>query len=129
MTYLTESKDALAKALREIPVVWETETHKAVKFLLDHDDAEFVADALIASGAVIDADTLADDEALVEAARKAIEDELIDWRDEGRFMLCGNGFTVREKDGSPSEIIRFRTDLGFRIGLRALTAALTERSQ
>jgi len=121
MTYIAESRDALAKA------IWEAS--RADEGTISATGANHVADALIASGAVVDADTLADDVALVESARKAIEDELIDWRDEGSFMICGNGFTVREKDGSPSEIIRFRTDIGFRIGLRALAAALTERGQ
>lgn len=121
MTYIAESRDALAKA------IWEAS--RADEGTISATGANHVADALIASGAVVTADTLADDGALVEAARQAIEDELIDWRDERRSMLCGNGFTVREKDGSPSEVIRFRTDIGFRIGLRALVAALTERGQ
>lgn len=57
----------------------------------------------------------------VERMRKAIEDELIEWRDAQRFMVCGNGFTVREKDGEPSPIIRFSTDVGLRIALAAAT--------
>ncbi len=53
------------------------------------------------------------DEAL-ERARQLIEAELIEWRDECRFMLRNNGLAVRNKDGSGSEIIRF----GFEMGLR-----------
>ena len=68
----------------------------------------------------VDITEVLDDPELLEVMRKAIEDELIEWRDERRFMACGNGFAVREKDGSPSPIIRFRTDIGLRIGLKAL---------
>lgn len=43
--------------------------------------------------------TLADDhELLRNVARRAIEDELVDWRDNRRFMLRNNGFVIRESD-------------------------------
>ena len=64
---------------------------------------------------------LADDhETLWNIARKAIEDELIEWRDNGMFVLRNNGFTIRYKDGSPNEIIRFGPEVGVRIALKAL---------
>lgn len=50
----------------------------------------------------------------LERARKLVEDELIDWRDSGLFTLRNNGLSVRNKDGSGSEIIRF----GFEAGLQ-----------
>lgn len=62
---------------------------------------------------------LAADDNLIEVMRKAIEDELVEWRDDTRFMVCGNGFSIRDKDGTPSPIIRFRTDIGLRIALHA----------
>lgn len=80
------------------------------------------------SDTMIDVATLIDDAELLEVMRKAIEDKLIEWRDEMRFMICGNGFSVCERDGSPSPIIRFRTDVGLRIGLRALAEHLAGRS-
>jgi hypothetical protein len=64
---------------------------------------------------------LADDgEVLWEVARRAIEDELVDWRDNGRFVLRNNGFCIKYEDGTPSDIIRFGPEVGVRIALRAL---------
>lgn len=40
----------------------------------------------------------------------------------------GNGYTVREKDGTPSNIIRFRTDMGLRIALAAIAKHLEAAS-
>lgn len=54
----------------------------------------------------------------LERARKIIEDELIDWRDSGLFMLRNNGLAVRNKDGSGSEIIRFGFEDGLRIAVK-----------
>jgi hypothetical protein len=56
------------------------------------------------------------DEAL-EAARILIESELVEWRDESRFMLRNNGLAIRNKDGSGSEIIRFGFEMGYRMAL------------
>lgn len=68
---------------------------------------------------------LADDHALLyEIPRRAIEDELIDWRDNRRFVLRNNGFVVKESDGSPSDIIRFGPETGVRIALLALAEHL-----
>lgn len=110
MTYLTESRDALAKALyvyahregrAERVRAWESDT---IPRLMKDQRREW-ADALIASGAVIDASTLADDEALrfteqdIENAHEAMAEREWQW-----FQ-----WLLREK-------------------VRAL-AALTERSQ
>lgn len=65
---------------------------------------------------------------LMEIGRKAIEDELIEWRDARRFMLRNNGFAVREKDGTPSGIIRFGPEFGVAIALRAIAEHLDGRA-
>ena len=64
---------------------------------------------------------IADDpELLWNVARRAVEDELIEWRDSRRFVLRNNGFVVKEQDGSDSSIIRFGPETGVRIALLAL---------
>ena len=70
--------------------------------------------------------TLAARDDLLEIGRKAIEDELIEWRDSRRSELRNNGFAVREKDGSASEIIRFGPEWGLWIALNAIAASLDE---
>lgn len=64
------------------------------------------------------------DDTALEAARLAIENELIEWRDNRRFMSGNNGFVVKERDGTPSSIIRLNTAVGLRIGIKAYLAAL-----
>ena len=65
--------------------------------------------------------SLADDrETLWNVARLAIEDELVDWRDMGLFVVRNNGFSINFADGSPSGIIRFGPEAGVRIALLAL---------
>lgn len=71
---------------------------------------------------------LAEDGELIEVARKAIEDELIEWRDSMMFTICGNGFAIRGKDGTPSPIIRFRTDVGLCIALEAIAKHLEAKA-
>lgn len=65
---------------------------------------------------------LADDQELLwNIARKAIEDELVQWRDDGLSMLGrNNGLTIKYADGTPSAIIRFGPEVGVRIALNAL---------
>lgn len=59
-----------------------------------------------------------------EIGRKAIEDELIKWRN-GRISQCfrANGLVCREADGTESSIIRFGPEIALRIGLRAMLDA------
>lgn len=64
------------------------------------------------------------DDVALEAARKAVEDVLIERRDARMFVIAGNGLTVRESDGSGSEIMRLRTVDGLHIGIRAYLNAL-----
>jgi len=62
-----------------------------------------------------------DNARLLEIGRKAIEDELIEWRDNHLSMFNrGNGLVVRERDGKDSSIIRFGPETALRIGLKAI---------
>lgn len=65
-------------------------------------------------------DILADEDVLWEVARRAIEDELIELRDEGISVVGpGNGFTVNYVDGTPGPM-RMSTFDGLKVALRAL---------
>lgn len=69
--------------------------------------------------------TFAVDEGLIEIGRKAIEDVAIEYRDSRIGVLgCGNGIVCREKDGTPSDIIRIPTCDAVRIALRAIAQHL-----
>lgn len=58
---------------------------------------------------------------LREVGRMAVEDELVEWRDERRSMLNrGNGLVIREADGSESSIIRFGMEMALKIALQAI---------
>lgn len=72
--------------------------------------------------------TIADDPGLLwNVARRAIEDALVEWRDDRLSMLLrNNGFVIKEKDGSDSSIIRFGPETGVRIALLALADHLDE---
>jgi len=63
----------------------------------------------------------------IEIGRKAIEDTLIEWR-ENRLSTFnrGNGLVVREKDGGASDIIRFGPETALRIGIKAILKAAKE---
>lgn len=68
---------------------------------------------------------IADDPELMQAAHLAIEDELIELRDSCMMIgssvgLPANGFVVREKDGSPSPVIRLGTRPGIVMALKAI---------
>lgn len=71
---------------------------------------------------------LANDAAMLEVGRRAIEDELIEWRDLRLSVMRNNGLVIRESDGSPSDVIRMGPEDALRIGLRAIAAALTGAS-
>lgn len=65
---------------------------------------------------------LADEpETLWDVARKAIEDQLIEYRDHGLMMpQRNNGFVIKFADSTPNSIIRFGPETGVRIALLAL---------
>ena len=66
---------------------------------------------------------------LYDVARKAIEDELIEYRD-ARISLVGrnNGLVVREKDGTESSVIRLGPEMAVATALRALAKHLEEKT-
>lgn len=66
---------------------------------------------------------------LLEIGRKAIEDVLVDWRDNRMSEFNrGNGLVIREEDGRDSNIIRFGPETALKIGLKAMGQAfLKER--
>lgn len=61
---------------------------------------------------------------LLEVGRKAIEDVLVEWRNNRISEFnSGNGLVIRERDGRDSSIIRFRPDTALRIGIQAMWQA------
>lgn len=71
---------------------------------------------------------LADDhELLWTVARKAIEDELVEFRDGGISVIRNNGFVIRYSDGTSSDIIRFGPETGVRIALLAIAEHLDKK--
>jgi len=70
---------------------------------------------------------ISDDDNLLEIGRKAIEDELVDFRDNRISMLGrGNGLVIREKDGKESSMIRFGPEDALRIGLKAIAKSIAD---
>lgn len=69
---------------------------------------------------------LAENSLLMEVGRLAIEETLIWMRDDHIFMLRNNGFTIKEKDGTPSSIIRMGPEQGLRIALKAIAEKLED---
>jgi hypothetical protein len=68
---------------------------------------------------------IAKDTELLEVARQAIEDTLIEWRDERLSSpFRNNGLVVKERDGKPSHIIRIGPEEAVSIGLKAIAAHL-----
>lgn len=64
---------------------------------------------------------MATDPDLLEVGRKAVEDALVEYRDNGISEVgCRNGFVIRHKDGASSDLIRFNTRTGLGIALRAM---------
>jgi len=62
-----------------------------------------------------------------ELARKAVEDELIEFRDAGLSMpFRNNGCVVKYRDGSSSDIIRFGPEVAVSVGVRAVAHHLAD---
>lgn len=59
-------------------------------------------------------------ESEIELARKTVEDALIDFRNSRVSTLRNNGLCVKEKDGTPSDIIRFGFEYGLMIAIEAI---------
>lgn len=68
---------------------------------------------------------IAEDDTFMEIGRKAIEDALVEFRDDRLSAPTRrNGLVIREKDGSESNMIRFGPETALRIGLRAIAEHL-----
>ncbi len=57
---------------------------------------------------------------LLEIGRKAVEDVLVDFRDNRISVIRGNGLVIREPDGTPSSVIRLGLEDALRIALIAI---------
>lgn len=77
----------------------------------------------------MDISDLIDNPELLEVARRAIEDTLIEFRDSRIAVLRNNGLVCKEKDGSPSHIIRFGPETALNIGLKAVVAHLEKKGE
>lgn len=74
----------------------------------------------------IDLDNLPTDEEL-EAARLAIEDELVLRRNNRMSVLRNNGACIKEADGSESPIIRMTHEQSMMIGITAILQMRAEK--
>lgn len=72
---------------------------------------------------------IAEDNSLLERARKAIEDELIWHRNSHVSLIRNNGLVVKQMDGTPSHLIRMGAEEAVSIGLKAIIRELAERGQ
>ena len=57
---------------------------------------------------------------LLEIARVAIENKLLELRNSRISVLRANGLVIREKDGSNSDIIRMGSECAIITGLKAI---------
>ena len=71
---------------------------------------------------------LANDDAILEIGRKAVEDVAIEWRDSRLSEIRGNGIVVREANGEPSSTIRFGPETAIRIALKAIAEHLAKEA-
>jgi hypothetical protein len=67
---------------------------------------------------------IADNSELLEVARLAVEDELIERRDDRVFVLRNNGLVVKEIDSTPSAVIRMSSEDAISTGLKAIAYKL-----
>lgn len=70
---------------------------------------------------------LVGNEELLEVAKRAVEDTLIDFRDSRLSVVSNNGLVIKEKDGRDSHIIRFGIDHAINIGLKAILEHLDKK--
>lgn len=67
---------------------------------------------------------LAHNSELMEVARRAIENELIERRDNSVSVLRNNGLVIKHFNSEPSSIIRMGSDEVIQVGLRAIAEYL-----
>lgn len=72
-------------------------------------------------------ENIIDDIKLLEIGRKAIEDVLIEWRDNRISMMRNNGLVIKERNGKDSHIIRMGPEDAIRIGMRAIINHLKKK--
>ena len=70
---------------------------------------------------------IAEDNDLLEVGRKAIEDVLVEWRDDRLSTIRGNGLVIRELNGDSSDIIRMGPEDALRIGLKAIAKHIEKK--
>ena len=61
---------------------------------------------------------------LLEVGRRAVEDALLDMRDARISTVRNNGLVVKERDGSPSSLIRMGPEQAFLIAFEAMVKEL-----
>lgn len=67
---------------------------------------------------------LAHNPELMEVARRAVENELVERRDRGIQVVRNNGLVIKNFNSEPSNIIRMGSDEVVEIGLRAIAEYL-----
>jgi hypothetical protein len=73
---------------------------------------------------------VADDDHLMEVARQAVENTLVEWRDDRISELRrNNGLVIKERDGTASDVIRFGPETAMRIGLTAIAEFLARSTE
>lgn len=63
---------------------------------------------------------IANNDELLEIGRKAIEDLVIEFRDSRIQVMRNNGVCCKERDGTPSDVIRFGPETAIKVGLEAI---------
>lgn len=72
--------------------------------------------------------SITEDNVLMTIAHLAIEEELIQLRDDGMWLgMHANGFTCNNRDGSPSGVMRFGTRHGLVLALEAIAESTPEQ--
>lgn len=75
-------------------------------------------------------EAVANNEALMGVAHKAIEDVLVEWRDlRLSTPFASNGLVIKERNGDDSHIIRMTPREAMHVGLMAIAKHLTKEAQ
>lgn len=67
---------------------------------------------------------IAEDENLLEIGRLAIENVLVELRDDRISQPRNNGLVIKESDGTTSDIVRMGSEDALRIGFKAIAKHL-----
>ncbi len=71
---------------------------------------------------------IANNDKLLEIGRKAIEDLAIEFRDSRISVLRNNGVCCKERDGTPSNTIRFGPETAIKVGLEAIASFIESQN-